>query len=226
MFDTLAGLVEPLLIEGGRIGFCFSYPTEAYPNKDGRLINWTKEIKAPEVVDSVIGVELKAALRRKGIKNPPEVIILNDSVATLLAGKALHTYRPWGAYLGFILGTGVNVCYLESNAAIGKIPGLNFDKHQIINCEIGSYACPIRGEGDIMLGTVTGESERCWLEKMISGAYFGILATQTTLLAGQKGIISDKATQALAKIGTFSTKDADIYCHNLLIRMTIHWQKQ
>jgi hexokinase len=37
------------------IGFCFSYHTEIFPDKDGRLIQFCKEIKAHEVVGQFIG---------------------------------------------------------------------------------------------------------------------------------------------------------------------------
>ena len=38
-----------------KIGFCFSYPTEIFPNKDGRLMYWTKEIKIPKMTGQFIG---------------------------------------------------------------------------------------------------------------------------------------------------------------------------
>ena len=93
-FDSLAALAEPLLrekdSEGGRgcMGFCFSYPTEILPNRDGRLIQWSKEVRAPEVEGRLIGSDLREALRRGGRAEPPEVVVLNDTTAALLAGKA------------------------------------------------------------------------------------------------------------------------------------------
>ena len=44
------------------IGFCFSYPTEMLPSKDGRLIRFVKEIKADEVIGELIGENLTAAM--------------------------------------------------------------------------------------------------------------------------------------------------------------------
>ncbi len=213
-FDVLASLVETLIYRSETIGFCFSYPTEIFSNRDGRLIHWSKEIKAPEVEGRMIGADLRDALTNRGIKNTPNIVILNDAVATLLTGKASNASRPWGGYVGFILGTGTNTCYVESNSKIGKVPSLNPSKTQVINCESGNYACPSRGEADFMLGEITANPEMYWLEKMLSGAYFGQLSTQAVRLAGMKTLLSSQAIQSLAEEGDFTSKDADNYCHN------------
>ena len=49
-FKTMAGYVQPVVNTGPNIGLCFSYPTEIFPNKDGKLIRFSKEIKAKEVL--------------------------------------------------------------------------------------------------------------------------------------------------------------------------------
>lgn len=213
-FDAMAALLEPLIGRGGKIGFCFSYPTEIFPDKDGRLLHWTKEVLAPDVVGRSIGTELKNALAGRGVSKIPEVVILNDTVATLLTGMVSQTGRDWGGYTGFILGTGTNICYVESNAAIGKIDGLNPAHSQVINCESGSFTSRYRGEADKILCGLTEKPESHWLEKMLSGRYFGPLATQTVLLAGQAGLFSSGAFTAMKDIGEISTKDADNYTHN------------
>ena len=213
-FDTLAGLVEPLLLPGTKIGFCFSYPTEIFPDRDGRLMHWSKEIKAPEVEGRLIGSDLKAALADRGIGEVPEVVILNDTVATLLTGKAASGHRDWGGYVGFILGTGTNTCYVEANSAIGKVGGLDPSGHQVINSESGNYACRSRGESDKALGATTQKPETYWLEKMLSGAYFGPLASHNTVLAVEAGLFGPDAASALKALGAISTKDADNYTHN------------
>lgn len=213
-FDSLARLVEPLINRGKKIGFCFSFPTEIFPNRDGRLIHWSKEIMAPEVEGRIIGTDLRAALSERGVSDPPEVVILNDTVATLLTGRASQKDREWGGYVGLILGTGSNTCYVESNTAIGKVSNLNPDHVQIINVESGNYACPIRGTADEMLSDLTAKPETYWLEKMLSGAYFGALATQTLILAGREGLLSPTMEKALSRLGVISTKDADNYAHN------------
>jgi len=212
-FDTMATLVEPLLKRSSKIGFCFSYPTEIFPDKDGKLIFWTKEVKAPEVVGCRIGSSLKKALSDRGTRLS-DVVVLNDTVATTLSGKASKISREWGGYIGFILGTGLNTCYVESNSAIVKLPELNRARSQIINCESGNFRCRHRGRADEMLGELTSDPEGYWLEKMLSGRYFGELARQLILLGADGGLFSSSAVKALRAIGGISTKDADNYLHN------------
>ena len=84
-FSTIAGYVKPLADKAERIGFCFSYPTEILPSRDGRLIQFCKEVKAPEVVGQLIGKNLLEAL---GTPDKP-IVILNDTVATLSGRQSL-----------------------------------------------------------------------------------------------------------------------------------------
>ena len=213
-FDSMASLVEPLVNHGSKIGFCFSYPTEIYPDKDGRLLLWTKEVLAPEVVGRKIGSDLRDALVNRGVSAPPEVVILNDTVATVLTGKASQTGRNWGGFTGFILGTGNNTCYVESNSSIGKLHGLDPTHSQIINCESGSFTSLFRGRADEELCRKTEKPDSHWLEKMLSGRYFGPLATELILQAGQAGLFSNDAVTVFGNLGEISTKDADNYAHN------------
>ena len=213
-FDAMAALVEPLVGRGGKIGFCFSYPTEIFPNRDGRLIHWSKEIQAPEVEGRLIGSDLREAFQNRGVSDPPDIVILNDTVATLLTGRTFDTGREWGGSVGFILGTGSNTCYVESNQEIRKAKGLDASGSQIINAETGNFACENRGEGDRRLGASTGKPNTYWLEKMLSGAYFGALVTHTAALAGEAGLFSPEAVGIVSEIGEISTKDANNYCRN------------
>ena len=41
-FDKLAAFLEPVIHESDRIGFCFSYPAEILPNRDARILAFTK----------------------------------------------------------------------------------------------------------------------------------------------------------------------------------------
>jgi len=214
-FDSLANLIWPLLKEqGGKIGFCFSYPLEVHPNKDGRLIRWSKEVMAPEVVGQMMGACLKEALREKGLSNPPSLVMLNDTVATILTGKASTRGRNWGAYVGFILGTGTNSCYVESNLAIGKLSGLNPLGSQVVNCESGNLNLNYSGQADDLLCEETEMSKSYRFEKMLSGRYFGPLVQKTISLAAEAELISHPTALAIEQVERLSTKDADNYAHN------------
>ena len=99
-FQTIAQYVRPLAEKCDRIGFCFSYPSEILPDKDGRLIHFCKEVQAPGVVGQLIGKNLLEAL---GMPEK-QIVLLNDTVATLLAGKSASLGRDYDSFIGFILG--------------------------------------------------------------------------------------------------------------------------
>ena len=46
-FGTMAGYIRDVAAKSLNVGFCFSYPIEMFPNKDGQGIYFSKEIKAP-----------------------------------------------------------------------------------------------------------------------------------------------------------------------------------
>ena len=81
-FETMAGYLEEYKNAAEKIGFCFSYAVEIFPDKDGKLLEWSKEIKAPEVIGEMVGHNLLEAMGTPG----KPLVVLNDTVATLLAG--------------------------------------------------------------------------------------------------------------------------------------------
>ncbi|MBR2488518.1 MAG: hexokinase, partial [Kiritimatiellae bacterium] len=85
-----------------KVGWCFSYPAESTPDLDAKLLRWTKNVDAPEIVGQNVGAEL---LKRTGGKS---IAVVNDTVATLLAAKATEGDKTYSSYIGFILGTGTN----------------------------------------------------------------------------------------------------------------------
>lgn len=213
-FGTLADYIADLIPKGEKIGFCFSYPTVMYPNKDGRLTKFSKEVQCPDVHGEMIGENLLAYLKKKGVSEEREIVILNDTVATLLTGMISFPDQSFSGFVGYIFGTGINGCYVESNAAILKQEGLNPDHHQIINTECGSFGLPPRGEIDKTLDAGTSDPGNYLLEKMTSGGYLGLVVTRTLEQAVEDGLFSTQASAALKAAGRLSTKDADDYIHN------------
>ena len=57
-FETFADYIKDYKTVSEKVGFCFSYAAEIYPNKDGKLLEWSKEVKAPEVIGNMVGEEL------------------------------------------------------------------------------------------------------------------------------------------------------------------------
>ena len=228
-FESMAKYVKDIVDKGSNIGFCFSYPTEIAPNKDGRLIRFSKEIKAKDVEGQMIGESLNIALAGLGYEGNKHIVLLNDTVATLLAGRATSSGRTYDSYVGFILGTGTNCAYIESNKNIIKPPVklgakylaprftrgyfLDPDKSQIINIESGSFGKAPRGSIDLQFDNSTKNPGVYTFEKMISGAYFGPLCLLTIKTAAKENLFSSVATERLSSINELTTEQVnDFLC--------------
>ena len=211
-FDQLLEYVSPLAGRADRIGFCFSYATEISPQRDGKLLYWTKEIKAPEVIGRFVGADLRACLGRHG--HTPRITVLNDTVATLLAGRSIGRDRQYESYVGVILGTGTNTAYVEQNANITRCNGLDPAGRQAINIESGNFArCP-QTEIDAAFDATTATPGKQRLEKMVSGAYLGGLALAVLRRAAKEGLLSPAGSAAIAGAPTLTPKEMDRFLDN------------
>lgn len=208
-FEVMAGHVKDIVDKSENIGFCFSYPTEISPNKDGKLIRFSKEIKAEEVEGQMIGENLNAALSALGYKDKKHVVILNDTVTTLLAGRAASFKQNFDSFVGFILGTGTNCAYIESNRNIKKKPELDPARSQIINIESGAFAKAPMGNIDRKFDKSTINPGEHTFEKMISGAYLGPLILLTIQEAAKEKLLSEVFAEKLKNLKELSTKDAN-----------------
>jgi len=188
-FNRIAGFIKKSIEDSPKIGFCFSYPTKIYPSGDGKLIHFVKEVKAPEVEGSMIGENLLKALKQKGMNNNKNIIILNDTVATLLAGMGQE--KNYDSYIGFILGTGTNCSYIEKNTNISKVKELNLNNNQTINMESGQFNLFQGGLLDLEFIAATDKPEEGRFEKMISGAYQGPLALLVLKKAAEVNLFSN-----------------------------------
>ena len=209
-FETLAALVTPVLAETEAIGFCFSYPAEITPDRDARLRCWTKQIKAPDVVNRMVGGELRDRLQRRGFER--RVTVLNDTVATLLAGKSASAKRRYGSYVGFILGTGTNTAYVERNANIHKRSDLDPKGAMAINVESGSFSKAPRSRFDEIFDATHADAGEYKFEKMIAGAYLGGLGSTVLREAAKAGLFSAAATPGFTKLPLVESKDLDVFC--------------
>jgi hexokinase len=206
-FEIMADYVSDIVGKSSNIGFCFSYPAQIQPNKDGRLIRFSKEIKAPKVQGQLIGENLNGALAAMGVKEPKHIVILNDTVTTLLAGRAASFGKNYDSFVGFILGTGTNCAYIESNKNITKKPELDPAKSQIVNIESGGFGKAPLGSIDIEFDKSTKNPGEHTFEKMISGAYLGPLSLLTTRKAAQENLFSAITCERLVGLNELTTKD-------------------
>ena len=189
-----------------KLGWCFSYPAEATPDLDAKLVRWTKNIQAPGVVGQLVGKEL---LKYTGGES---VAIVNDTVATLLAAKATEGAKTYSSYLGFILGTGTNTAYVEKNVNILKLKGVDPEGSMIINAESGGFNKLPRSTFDIAADEKTGNPGYNFLEKMIAGAYLGPVGLEIFKGAAKAGLFSAKAAQLLAGLGQLESIDLNNFC--------------
>jgi hexokinase len=213
-FKQIAEYTSPVINMSSNIGFCFSYPTEALPEKDGRLMYMSKEIQAKEVEGEVIGKNMLIALAGMGYEGKKHVVLLNDTVATLLAGKVSHRNRTFSSYIGFILGTGSNCSYIEKNSNILKVKGLDQEKSQAINAESGAFAKAKRGDLDRRFDSMMVNPGVHTFEKMISGRYLGPLCGMIIRVAIEDGLFSVRLGEGSKALDTVTTEDMNYFLCN------------
>ena len=186
-FRIIADETQRLIHKADKIGFCFSYPAQILPDHDGIPLLLSKEIKASQVLGKHLGKELLAEFSRRNIDvSKKKIIILNDTVTTLLAGLSKTEELECEGCVGFILGTGTNTAYME--------------KGTIINEESGGFEY---APGDIDRSFISGTANPNvqFFEKLISGVYLGPLALEILKVAKAENVICADIP------ASFTTKD-------------------
>lgn len=194
-FSVICDETQRLIDKSDRIGFCFSYAATILEDHDGIPVVFSKEIKAPEVIGKHLGKEIFAEFERRGIDtSKKKIIILNDTVTTLLAGLTKTKQLNCEGCVGFILGTGTNTAIIHNNT--------------IINTESGSLKLCLSDIDREFLNT-TKNPDLYNLEKMISGAYLGPRILIVVKHAIESGLFSSsfKAPEQIhtSEIATFKT---------------------
>lgn len=213
-FETIADYIQPVLHRSDKISFCFSYPTEIMPDRDGRMIKFSKEVRIRDVKGELLGKNLMDEFRKRGFEKDKEIIVLNDTVATLLAGKAASPDRVFDSYIGFILGTGTNICYAENSSNIVKVPQLKGkDDLMLINIESGGYGKAPRGELDIDFDNTTANPGEFTFEKTISGAYQGGMILTVIRKAAEEGLLSKEFAAGFRNVRELASKEIDDFLY-------------
>ena len=213
-FNTMAGYMDHVVKKSDRVGFCFSYPIEMSASKDGRVLYFSKEIQAPEVQGQMIGENLNLAISQAWLSDKKKMVLLNDTVATLLAGRADPSRRSFDSYIGFVLGAGTNCSYIEQNNNITKAKDLDLTRSQIVNVESGGFGKAPRGAIDRKFDKSLVNPGVNVFEKMISGAYFGPICLWTIQAAAKAKLFSSSAAEKLTGIKELSTKQASDFMYN------------
>lgn len=214
-FEAIAKNLDHLKNKANRIGFCFSYAMKITPDGDGEVLKFSKEIKASEVEGSLVGKCLSDALVERGWNRPEKITLLNDTTAALLAGASNATEgRAYSSYVGFILGTGMNSAYIESNpvkkiAHLKDSNGNSAPAKQIVVCESGRYNKIQRSNFDIEFDKNANTPGLYVMEKMCSGAYLGPVATIALKAAAKDGLFTKPVADAILALNKAELKDMD-----------------
>ncbi|HZK33800.1 MAG TPA: hexokinase [Bacillota bacterium] len=211
-FDTIVKYISPVLDKSDKVGFCFSYPTEILPSGDGRLIRFSKEIRVRDMIGQAIGQGVLQAAEKAGHKADKKMVILNDTVSTLLGGRTTYPNRSYSSYVGFILGTGTNTCYIDNVGNIEKIGDRDRGfKNMLINMESGGYGKAPTGIIDDGFDATTINPNQSRFEKMISGAYLYGLLLALFKKAAKVGLFSSSLNGQLGKLDDFTAFDTDAF---------------
>ncbi len=174
-FDSQAALVARLNPPPGcNVGYCFSYPAQVMPNRDATLIRWTKGVHVTGVEGEPVGAALGRAMRRAGME-PGEVRVLNDTVASLLAGALTHP--EYDDFVGLIVGTGTNSAGFLPLEAIPKYRGALTGK-MAVNLESGNFHPPHLTAADEAVDRKSDNPGLQRLEKAVSGYYLPFVFEQ------------------------------------------------
>jgi hexokinase len=225
-FDQIAELTAPLFGEAKKIegiGFCFSYPMEITKESDGIPMQFSKEVDAADVIGKKIGEGLRDALTRRGVKAPERLVLLNDTVSTLLSGLVLIPADGGtragedkygveaGPVIGLILGTGFNTAYPEKS-----IPKIGFESEtnpQIVVCETGNFNPRFLGPLDREYDATTKNPGTYTQEKACSGAYLGPLTLHILKRAVNEGLLKFRRSAELLSWPVLQTKDLNGFMH-------------
>lgn len=192
-FNTLADHVERLVNQVDTIGFCFSYAADITEDHDGIPILMSKEIKVPDLLGKHLGKELFNVLTSRGFNmEGKRIIVMNDTVTTLLAGLPYAEKTGCEGCVGFILGTGTNTACIGLN-------GIYNEESANLDLRLGDI--------DRKFTDSTLDPDNHLLEKMVSGAYLGPLALEILKAAAGDRFFSPSCTDAVLKTESLTTEE-------------------
>jgi hexokinase len=213
-FEAIAIRLKPVIDRADCVSFCFSNPAEILPSGDARIIGFSKEVKVEGAGGLIIGDALRDALKSQGLPSEKIVFALNDTTATLLGALAdANERKKYGGFVGFIFGTGVNVCYAEKNENILKDPALReAPGSTIINVEAGGYDGFPEAEADRRFIETTAEPGQHRFEKMSSGAYQCDNLLEWIRFAASKGVFSEGFALRAGALKRIPVGEAESFC--------------
>lgn len=206
-FAELEQKISYLKNKASEIHFCFSYAMKSLPDGDAEVLAFSKQVKAQEVVGSRIGKELLLVLKQNGWTTVNKIKLINDTVACLLAGLSNST-QGFDAYMGFILGTGINNAYIEKGK-IAKQPDALCE--HVVVCECGMFKAVPLSDFDLIIDKESTNPGRSLLEKMCSGVYIGKFAWLVIGGACKEGLFSADFARQFETLPELSAYQIDLF---------------
>lgn len=206
LFDYIASCLFNFVKENGlsgtklKLGFTFSFPCKQTSRNQAVLTHWTKGYACSGVVSRDIGEMLKCSIAKYENLDIEVAAILNDTTGTLIS----CAYQEPDCRMGVIIGTGVNICYMESHC---------LDKEMIINTEIGAFGSAnhcldfIRTRWDKQLDEGSLNVGQQLFEKMVSGMYLGEIVRTIVVDLMKAGILSTQVFGAFTARNSFTTSN-------------------
>ncbi len=199
--------ILPIMEEAESIGFSFSYAAEITPEKDGRVIGITKQVDIRNAEGKLLGADLIAELKKLGVPEK-NVIVINDTSATLLGGSATLKKSAYNGFIGLVVGTGANTCCILPEKRIEKL-GLKSDEKMMVNLESGYYCGFPQGDFDKAMDANLPDTGHGTSEKMESGRYVGEICLYALRAAVEEDVFSDKGREFVESLKFLDTPTAD-----------------
>ena len=163
-----------------RVGICFSLAAEPVPDRDAVVVAGGKQLRITDIIGKKVGESFQSALKEIGISGRKDITVVNDTIAAALAGQG-EAFRDhvYGGFMGFIYGTGTNLCYREPSGLM-------------INVESGAYCGFPSGDLDDLFDAELIDAGDDRFEKMVSGGYQGGLAEKILQCAAAEGLLTQE----------------------------------
>jgi hexokinase len=211
-FNQIAEKLLPVIGKSRRVGVCFSHAAEILPNKDGRLVTFSKEIKVRDAAGMEICSGIREKLREFNVPALDEksFLLLNDTAAALFGGLNSN-FSVQGVDIGLVLGTGLNIGYTEKTARIRKLRVSFPDASMVINTEAGCFDKLPFGSLDAALDAGTINPGDHLLEKRTGGVYLGTLIGAALKSDGISGLLSGACAASFKAMDTVLLADAGAF---------------
>ncbi|MCI2106784.1 MAG: hypothetical protein LKK00_08745 [Intestinimonas sp.] len=207
--DTVADSVLPLTGRSRRVGLCFSYTTEILPNRDGRVLSLSKQVRIVGAEGKLLGCALTDALADRGVFGV-RVTVLNDGAAALLGGMAEQSGERFDGRFSLIYGTGVNTCCSVPASRISRL-AVPWRGDMLVNPESGGFNRVEQGEYDRALDAASTDPGKALYEKMVSGRYEGEVILRTLRGAAAEGLLSGQLSRRLAALDQLTLAQVSAY---------------